>query len=435
MSKSRKEKSEQEQVLLFELPRTQVKTDSAVGFSKVTVLAKGSLSLNAQRILRLCASQIREDDPPDKVYSFSIADFAEIFNLSNDKIHTKIKQALVELAKTVIILPIERGRVTSYISWGQIYDAKVEINLDPALKPFYQKNLSGKYPLQYIRGFSYSYTYRFYELFLYKLKQSKSDKTEFYISVDELREWLRIEDSYKNFADLRKRIIIPIVADINGEKFSVKSRIVENDYCNLQVEYEEVKAGRKVLGINFTVTKKENMDIIEFHNTGDDEMPVFEALNGENKIAFEAFKKWKVSQVTISDAYKKYGSDKFYKIYLNVLHALETNKVRNVTNYAANSLRNGFTYEAPEHPKKEDKKETMEVPALNPDILLETEKIKERIANMSDEEKEIVLQKFIKSNQNNSLTLTIISGKTFDEITSSFMSRKLLIEFLRKEEK
>ena len=177
------------------------------------------------------------------------------------------------------------------------------------------------------------------------------------------------------------------------------------------------------------------MDIIEFHNTGDDEMPVFEALNSENKIAFEAFKKWKVSQVTISDAYKKYGSDKFYKIYLNVLHALETNKVRNVTNYAANSLRNGFTYEAPEHPKKEDKKETMEVPALNPDILLETEKIEERIANMSDEEKEIVLQKFIKSNQNNSLTLTIISGKTFDEITSSFMSRKLLIEFLRKEEK
>lgn len=38
MSKSRKEKSEQEQVLLFELPRTQVKTDSAVGFFYIIII-------------------------------------------------------------------------------------------------------------------------------------------------------------------------------------------------------------------------------------------------------------------------------------------------------------------------------------------------------------------------------------------------------------
>ena len=94
-------KKKNEQVLLFELPRSEVKPDNAVGFSKETVLAKGSIGLYAHRILRICASQIKDNDPDDKTYRFSIGDFAEIFGLSTDKIHSKIKKALVELASQV----------------------------------------------------------------------------------------------------------------------------------------------------------------------------------------------------------------------------------------------------------------------------------------------------------------------------------------------
>ena len=225
------------QVVLFEIPKTEI--------SDATVLAKSNLGLYAQRILRVCASQIRDDDPDDKIYSFNIPDFAEFFGLSTDKIHAKLRNALYELRSSTIILPIDRGRVTGYINWGHIFDGKVDISFDPVLKPLYQKNLSGKYPLRYIRGFAYSYTYRFYELFLLKLQQEgKDNKVKFYITIDELRELLRIEKAYKNYADIRKRIIIPIVADINGRKFNVTSKIIENDYCNLLVSYSEVKKGR-----------------------------------------------------------------------------------------------------------------------------------------------------------------------------------------------
>lgn len=422
----RSKKKKNEQVLLFELPRSEVNTNNAVGFSKETVLAKGSIGLYAHRILRICASQIKDDDPDDKTYKFSIGDFAEIFALSTEKIHSKIKKALVELTSTTIILPIERGRVTSYISWGQIYDAEVEISFDPVLKPLYQKNLAGKYPLQYIRGFAYSYTYRFYELFLYKLKQSGNDKVNFYISVDELREWLNIQDSYKNFADIRKRILIPVISDINGKRFSETSRIVENDYCNLTVSYEEVKESRKVIGLNFNVIKKENKEIIEFHNVGQEDMPVFEALSKESQTAYEAFKKWRVPQIVISEAYQKYGPDDFYKIYLNVVKAVETGKILNKGAYAGTCLRSGYKIEG-----EPNKKITEEIKQISPEEILETKRLEEKIEKLTDEEKEIIMTDLLDKFKNDAITITIIKNKTFDEVKQNFFGKKILTEYIR----
>lgn len=429
MKNTKKKKTEQ--VLLFEVPRSQVKTDNAVGFSRETVLAKGSIGLYAHRILRICASQIKDDDPADKTYRFSIADFAEIFGLSTEKIHSKIKKALLELAGTTLILPIERGRVTSYISWGQIYDAEVEVSFDPVLKPLYQKNLAGKYPLQYIRGFAYSYTYRFYELFLLKLKQSGADKVDFYISIYEMRQWLNITDGYKNFADIRRRILIPVISDINGKKISETSRIIENDYCNLTVNYEEVKESRKIIGINFSVVKKENKEIIEFHNVGNDDMPVFEALSEKCQVAYEAFKKkWKVPQVLISEAYQKFGENEFYKIYLNVEKAIEKGKIKNKGAYAATCLRGGYTYEGDE---TEDKKIITEIKQNNQNDILETQRIEEKIKNLTYEEKEEIAKTLNQKYKNNPIILTYIQNKTFDEINQNFYGKKLINDFIKNQ--
>ena len=418
-----------EQVLLFELPRSQVKTDNAVGFSKETVLAKGSIGLYAHRILRICASQIKDEDPADKTYKFSIGEFAEIFGLSTEKIHSKIKKALIELTSTTLILPIERGRVTSYISWGQIYDAEVEVSFDPVLKPLYQKNLAGKYPLQYIRGFAYSYTYRFYELFLLKLKQSGQDKVDFYIRIEEMKQWLNITDGYKNFADIRRRILVPVISDINGRKMSESSRIIENDYCNLTVTYEEVKESRRITGINFSVVKKENREIIEFHNVGNDEMPVFEALSEKNQQAYEAFKKkWKVPQIIISEAYQKFGADEFYKIYLNVEKAIANGKIKNKGAYAATCLRGGYTYEGED---KDKDKIITEIKQNNQNDILETQRIEEKIKNLTEEEKDEIAKILNEKYKNNPIIITYVQNKTFDEINQNFYGKKLINEFIK----
>lgn len=418
-----------DQVVLFELPKSEIADTNPVGFTKETVLAKVSLGLYAQRILRVCASQIQDDDPDDKVYSFLISDFADYFGLSSDKIHPKIRSALIQLRSATIILPIDKGRVTGYINWGQISAGKVDISFDPELKPLYQKNLKGKYPLRYIRGFAYSYTYRFYELFLYKLQTgNRKDRVKFYITVDELRDWLHLENSYKNYADIRKRIIIPIVADINGEKLNAGSKIVENDYCNLQVSFSEVKSGRKITGIEFDVVRKENTDLIELHGFtfGDD--TIYETLDEDSKKAYEEFRKWKVSRNTISEAYSLYGPDGFYKIYLNVKEAVNNGSVKNKTNYASQCLKNGFMLDDEKFGKIKTAKQLLkENTAALEEIgyITEFEKI---VMELSEDEKEKIVAE-LKENQ---LYKTVLDGKKFDDILKEPMSRSILMKYVKE---
>ena len=387
------------QVVLFEIPKTEISDANGVGFSKATVLAKSNLGLYAQRILRVCASQIRDDDPDDKIYSFNIPDFAEFFGLSTDKIHAKLRNALYELRSSTIILPIDRGRVTGYINWGHIFDGKVDISFDPVLKPLYQKNLSGKYPLRYIRGFAYSYTYRFYELFLLKLQQEgKDNKVKFYITIDELREWLRIE---------------------------VTSKIIENDYCNLLVSYSEVKKGRKIVGIDFEVIRKDDTDIIEIQafDTVD-----FEQLDEKTRKAYEMFTKWRVAQITITEAYKKFGAEGFYKIYLNVENAIKTNKVKNKTSYAAQCLRNGYMWsEEKEEPSIVEQKEKIKKTFED---IQRTNEINALISKLSDDDKQKIIDDIL--NNDSSVTRMFVTGKSFDELIKLPMGRSIVIEYLKK---
>lgn len=417
-----------DQVVLFDLPKSEIADTNPIGFTKESVLAKGSLGLYAQRILRVCASQIQDDDPDDKVYSFLISDFADYFGLGSEKIHAKIRSALIQLRSSTIVLPIGKGRVTGYISWAQITSGKVDVNFDPVLKPLYQKNLKGKYPLRYIRGFAYSYTYRFYELFLYKLQMSnRENHVKFYITVNDLREWLHLENSYKNYADIRKRIIIPIIADINGQKLNESSKIIANDYCNLQVSYSEVKVGRKIAGIEFHVVRKENTDLIELHSFSFDDDTVYETLDDDSKKAYEDFRRWKVSRNIISDAYSLYGPDGFYKIYLNVKEAISKGGVKNRTTYASQCLKNGFMLDDDKFMKIKTSKQILKE---SEDILGEMNYITEFekiIAGLNEQEKERIANDLRK----NTLYNVIIKDKSFDDILREPMSRAALMKYIK----
>ena len=217
------------------------------------------------------------------------------------------------------------------------------------------------------------------------------------------------------------------VSDINGKRFSETSRIIENDYCNLSVTYEEVKESRKVIGLNFDVVKKDNKEIIEIHNVGPDEMPVFEALSKESQIAYEAFKKWKVPQIVISEAYQKYGADDFYKIYLNVENAIKNGKIKNKGGYAATCLRGGYTFDG------ETQKTEMEIKQITPEEILETKRLEEKIENLTADEKEKVLEAIIKKYDNGTVTSSIIKNKTFDELKQDMFGKKIIIDVLKNQ--
>lgn len=426
--------------LFGKISSPKIAESDTVPFSRAIVLGKTSLSLYAQRILRIIASQIQPGDSKDTLYTFDIKDFANFFGITS-KVHSKIKAALIELRSTTIVLPIGKGRITGYINVGQINDGTVEIDIDPVLKPLYQISYSGKYPIKYIKGFSYTNTYRFYELFLYRLRGEDGKilkEVNFYMSLDDLRKWLNLEKgSYKNFADIRKRIIVPAISDINGQKFSESSKIEENDYCNLTVNYEEVKQGRKIIGIDFRVKQKNSAD----DNTDIDLVALgepisFQLLTEQQKLAYQTFVDLKIHKRTINDAYNKYGAEGLYKIYLYYQQQLKKGSIKqSKTGYAATCLQNGYMLAEPDF-KIEKQELPFELPSVDENESKHEEdplvkkQVEEYIQNLSDEQRESLIEELRTTKKD--FVAQMITGKNFDEIYSSYFGKKIIYDHVKK---
>jgi plasmid replication initiation protein len=62
-----------------------------------------------------------------------------------------------------------------------------------------------------------------------------------YISVEDLKKWLQLEDKYDRYNNLNQRVLTPALSEINEKS-------------DLFVEYEPIKKGRKVTGIEFSIT-------------------------------------------------------------------------------------------------------------------------------------------------------------------------------------
>lgn len=316
----------------------EISADNIVPISSQIVnKAKMNLSLNAQRILRVVYSIIKPTDLPGRTYRFNLSDFAEVFGMSTTKIHSNINQACIELRNT-FTLPIGKGRVTGLISHAQINDNEVQINLDPALLTIYKKELDTKYYLKCIKELAYSQSFKFYELFMLKL--GGNDKVTFSIDVDELKEWLQISDKYPTYADFKRRILVPTIDDINGNKTSAKSRIVENNMCNIRVSFEEYKEFRKVVSIIFSVIRLKDREVDDI--VVDD---FYSSLTQEGQDGYNWLRDIvKVSHSAIVHCVNIHGEDNFIKIFHYLGDTLNDpgNNIKKPAAFAATCLRKGL---------------------------------------------------------------------------------------------
>lgn len=305
--------------------------------SQIVNKAKMNLSLNAQRILRVLYSLIKPSDLPGRTYRFNLTDFANVFGMNTNKIHSNINQACTEL-RTTFTLPIGKGRVTGLISQAQINDNEVQINLDPALLAIYKKELDTRYYLKCIKELAYSQSFKFYELFMLKL--GSNDHVTFTIDVEDLKEWLQINDKYPIYADFKRRILIPTIDDINGNKTRDRSRIVENNMCNIRVSFEEYKEYRKVVSIIFSVTRLKDREVEDI--VVDD---FYSSLSAEGQDAYNWLRDIvKVNHSAVVHSVNLYGEDKFIQIYKYLGEVLNTpgSNIHNPGAFAATCLRKGY---------------------------------------------------------------------------------------------
>lgn len=201
------------------------------------------LTKQEQKIILFMVSKITPYDEPGTEYPFSFAEFETVCNLNREggKEKIRIGEALRALkTKPLEIRLSEKKRViTSWFNEAVIDDEtqEVKISFSKYLVP-YLYNLQSFYTqfsLSNVLPMRSKYSIRLYEYL--KSVKSKGHKQTF--SVEEIKERVGSEN-YDKYKDFRVRVLERAVEEINT-------------YSDLMVSYKEIKTGRRVTHIEFTI--------------------------------------------------------------------------------------------------------------------------------------------------------------------------------------
>ena len=199
------------------------------------------LTLDEMRLLALTIGTMNPKSD-QQVFEFSVSEFVNQFpDVNADRAYTQIKSAIERISERWVKTEDER-HVTKF-RWvsSQTYfkkEGRFRIALTNEIMP-YLTQLKGQftqYQLNHISGFSSVHAIRLYELFTQYKRLG-----ERYISVEELKKWLQLEDKYDRYNNLNQWVLIPALSEINEKS-------------DLFVGYEPIKRGRKIIGVEFNIT-------------------------------------------------------------------------------------------------------------------------------------------------------------------------------------
>ncbi|NBI14105.1 RepB family plasmid replication initiator protein [[Haemophilus] felis] len=240
------------------------------------------LTLDEMRLLALTIGTMNPKSD-QQVFEFSVSEFVGQFpDVNAERAYTQIKSAIERIAERWVKTEDER-HVTKF-RWvsSQTYfkkEGRFRIALTNEIMP-YLTQLKGQftqYQLNHISGFSSVHAIRLYELFTQYKRLG-----ERYITVEDLKKWLQLEDKYNLWAELQRWVIKPALVEINEKS-------------DLFVKYEPIKRGRKIVGVEFSITH---------------EKPVKKRPNFPHKNKYGSYVKFDVNNPKFSsNEYAKYAYD------------------------------------------------------------------------------------------------------------------------------
>jgi len=188
------------------------------------------------------------DSPWQLEYDFNIRDYARICGLDcdNGRIYEETKALLKGLRDKSMWLTLEDGTETTVAwlsrAWTNKRSGKAKIRLDEYMTP-YLFDLQEKflaYGLKNILAMKSQFSIRLYEI----LKSYAFQKIKIF-EVDELKKMLMVEQnkSYSNFADFKKRVLLPAQEEIN-------------ELTDIAVSFEPILKGRKTVKVKFDMKLK-----------------------------------------------------------------------------------------------------------------------------------------------------------------------------------
>ena len=218
-----------------------------ISVSKSNNLVDASYKLNAQaqKLVLSCLAKLDSRDSIPKEITITASEFIELMGIEPKNAHRDLYRAADSLFDAVITIRDE-GKTTK-IRWVQEFVQKHEGSVtlvwsDKVVKYISQlQTRFTSYKLSNIALLQSSHSIRVYEL-LMKFKAT-GERT---IYLEDFKSSLGIEDKYPQFKDLNKRVIKPSIDELN----------IRSD---LTVSVVPFKKGRKIIGLNFSFTPKNQL--------------------------------------------------------------------------------------------------------------------------------------------------------------------------------
>lgn len=207
--------------------------------SNYIIEASYKLSLQEQRLIYLLTAKINKSDTYFKPYKFTRSEVSNILSKHN-LTFSELSNYIDNLRNKELVIIKENSILKAkWLSSAEYFtDGSFELCFDDKLKPYLLqlKDRFTKLSLDKIITFNSSYSCRIYEL----LKQYENIKVRT-ANICDLRNMFCIgEEEYKRYNDFKRKVILQAQKEINTGS-------------DISFAFEELKTGRKVTAIKFTI--------------------------------------------------------------------------------------------------------------------------------------------------------------------------------------
>jgi len=211
------------------------------------IKGKQDMTLWEARIIRLLITQVVKEDKDLKTYTCRIQNLASFLNITSETLYQDIKIICRKLLSRVVEIgtgnPKNPWKMFHWISKAE-YDGNgnLTLKLSDEISDFVL-DLNAwftQYQLQNILSFNSFYAIRLYEILKCEDGIARQNKDNFEFSITKLREIFACDNKYKQTKDFIKKVIFVGIREINNKS-------------DITVDYNYVKMGKKIVGINFSI--------------------------------------------------------------------------------------------------------------------------------------------------------------------------------------
>lgn len=217
--------------------------------SNILIEANYKLTVTEQKIILYLVSKIRQEDTDFHMYTLPIKTFYELLGYTGYPKYSEMKKITKDLMSKVLEIREEKKlKQLSWLSYVEYNENEGSVNLsfDPRLKPYLLelKREFTSYKLKNVMELKSGYSIRIFEV-LKKWQGIKQVK----IDLDTLRKQVGADNKYIEYHNFKKKVLNVAFKEIN-EKTDINFR------------FTEIKKGRKVQALNFFISSKSNLEIL-----------------------------------------------------------------------------------------------------------------------------------------------------------------------------